>query len=282
MKGYNDYNYILMIFVLILSDFICVSSELKTLPFPHEDILHTEFIGEIPKIVTIDEYRKNKKCSYVAYDRPSKVAKCSMEYMEHTIVQRYVNRHSRVLELGARYGTTSCMIAYQMGNTGKLVSVEPDSSVWTSLEENIISHKCNMYVVKYPISNVDMTIKKKDSYGTIVQPLITQSDISNNHSLHYTYNDIQQIIGFTFNTLLIDCEGCIEYIFEHNTIKHLKQSLKTVRVIIIEGDQGKSQKCPKCTDYVKWCAIFKEIGFMMKVKVQDKVFKDIHHYVFTR
>ena len=62
-----------------------------------------------------------------------------------------------VLELGARYGTTSCALAKATANSGRVVSVEPDSRVIASLLANREMHECNVAVVNGTVSSEDLT-----------------------------------------------------------------------------------------------------------------------------
>lgn len=262
-------------------------------------------------VVTENEYRKISKCSFVALDCGSKSAICSLEGIEHQLVRKNIKQNARVLELGARYGTTSCVLANQIGNSGMLVSVEPDSTVWESLEINIDAHNCSMYIVKFPIGDSDIEMKL-DSYGTRGIPLppspkSTIDSFESKNKRHFSYNEIQDIVGFKFTALLIDCEGCIRYLFGKESIKGQRKSLqymlRYVDTIILEGDMGKNNKklvqeslnyesnklksgksrvCHECVDYDKWEKIFVMLGFRVQVKIQDKLFKDIYHYVFKR
>ena len=54
---------------------------------------------------------------------------CGMEWDEWQLVNGLVTPQDTVLELGARFGTTSCVLARRTGNSGAVVSVEPDKSI---------------------------------------------------------------------------------------------------------------------------------------------------------
>ena len=74
-------------------------------------------------------------------------ALCAAEWDMHLLVQQLVKPSDTVLELGGRYATTSCAIAATLGNSGRLVVVEPDPSVWAVHEFNKISHNCKSFSV---------------------------------------------------------------------------------------------------------------------------------------
>ena len=54
---------------------------------------------------------------------------CGMEWDEWQLVNALVRPEDTVLELGARFGTTSCVLSKLTGNAGRVVAVEPDRSV---------------------------------------------------------------------------------------------------------------------------------------------------------
>ena len=57
------------------------------------------------------------------------------EYMEQKLVKKFVKKNHTVLELGARYGTISCVINKILENKTNQVSVEPDEKIWNALEK---------------------------------------------------------------------------------------------------------------------------------------------------
>lgn len=52
------------------------------------------------------------------------------------MVRALMDRHSVVLEFGARFGTTSRVLAEVTGQSGNVVSVEVDSAVYGDLHHN--------------------------------------------------------------------------------------------------------------------------------------------------
>ena len=51
---------------------------------------------------------------------------CAVEWDEWQIVRAMVPKNSTVLELGARFGTTSCVLSEAVSPGGMVVAVEPD------------------------------------------------------------------------------------------------------------------------------------------------------------
>merc|ERR1712151_998806 len=89
-------------------------------------------------------------------------ALCDIETPEHELVQRHLAPNSTVLELGGRYGTTTCEIAARQRNSGRLVTVEPDSKVWKILKSNTQEHRCNYTLFKGTVGNVT---RRKTAFG---------------------------------------------------------------------------------------------------------------------
>ena len=59
-----------------------------------------------------------------------------LEKQEQNLAKKYIKENDIVLELGARYGSVSCVINSKLSNKNNQVSVEPDSIVWEALEKN--------------------------------------------------------------------------------------------------------------------------------------------------
>ena len=140
-----------------------------------------------------------------------------MEINEQLLAQKYIQEDDRVLELGARYGTVSCMINSKLkGNFKKLqVSVEPDDRVWDALEKNKLSNKCEFNIVKGFISNKKLELTNLDEcyggYGaTSIENEESEIPIFKLHEIQrYCYVK-------SFNVLVADCEGFLGTFLEEN------------------------------------------------------------------
>eukprot|EP01040_Poterioochromonas_malhamensis_P012998 gene12998-14251_t len=187
-------------------------------------------------------------------------ADCPIEIVEHEFVYKYVRSSDVVLELGARYGTTTCAIACTLKNSGKVVAVEPD------------------HVSDVPFVVVDQ------GYGTrtFTQPNATKEVITASSS-HMMLHQLHKVMDMQFTVLLIDCEGCITHLLSDN-LQRLSHLLRHVRVILLEGDMGtKAPDCSKdCVDYDIWKKTFMGIGFAVVEETTDPRFTFINHYVFVR
>ena len=239
-------------------------------------------------------------------------ANCSIESRTHAIIGRHLIRGAVVLETGARYGTTSCFIAALLGNSGHLVSVEPDSSVWSALEENRQSHNCQFWIVRGVIaesSNSSSNSSNSNSnggggvlpyrhtnQGYASRTFPSSSSSSSGGSQYdpsesrraWTLSEMSTITGLRFDTLVIDCEGCIQFLFPLSlSAAALAQRLEHVRTMIIEADMpvfgGIETDCSAlCVDYGVWIQNFRAVGFELVEKTLEPEYPWIFFYVLVR
>ncbi len=71
--------------------------------------------------------------------------------IEHEVTEQfdavtYIPINAKVLELGARYGTISCIINTIISDKTQMVVVEPDYSVIDCLKKNMLRNKCNFHI----------------------------------------------------------------------------------------------------------------------------------------
>ena len=177
------------------------------------------------------------------------------EYPEQCLAFSYIDPKSAVLELGARYGSVSCIINKVLENKQNQVSVEPDMTVWTALEENIQRNDCSVQVFKGFVSRSPRQLLP---YGYAATSFGSEtSDIQS-----MTIEELEEQYQLKFDTLVADCEGFLGDFFSENP--HLYDQLTTV---IFEADYP--DKC----DYAKLRATLKEYGFREIVSGFQNVFK---------
>jgi len=175
----------------------------------------------------------------------------AQETTEQEIAKTFIEPDSVVLELGARYGTVSCVINKRLSNPLNQVSVEPDRVVWSELETNRQNHSCLFHIVKGFISNKTMSL---DGTGYGMTGVFNEkSDIPS-----YSLKNIEEQFGLRFDTLVIDCEGCFENFLDENP--QLLQQLKT---ITFEHD------VPDKCNYTKIIESLKNAGFSMVYNNND-------------
>ena len=155
------------------------------------------------------------------------------EKTEQDLAKKYINKDDIVLELGARYGSVSCVINYNLSNKNNQVSVEPDSRVWDALEKNKKINNSEFNIIKGFIGLKKMDLTNLDTcqgYGA------TFVYNENSNIPTYTLDEIKKIYNLKFNVLVADCEGFLEVFFEENP-----NIFNDLRLIIFEADY-----CEKC------------------------------------
>jgi FkbM family methyltransferase len=171
----------------------------------------------------------------------------SIEKPEQDLANEYIREDDVVFELGARYGSVSCVINSKLNCKTNQVSVEPDERVWSALERNKEVNHCGFHIVKGFVSGKKLGLTAIDSwegYGT--------TSIENNESEipSYTLQEITDTYGLKFNVLVADCEGFLEMFFDENP-----EFYDTLRLILFEADY--EEKC----NYWKIRNTLREKGF---------------------
>jgi len=158
----------------------------------------------------------------------------SLEKSEQDLAHKYILPDDIVLELGARYGTVSCIINSKLNNKKNQVVVEPDDRVWSPLEGNRWRNNCDFHIVKGFISNTKINLTNKECYYNGYGATFIPDENSN--ILSYTLDEIKNQYNLTFNVLVADCEGFLEVFFDENP-----NIYKDLRLIMYEADYP--EKC---------------------------------------
>ena len=161
------------------------------------------------------------------------------ESEEQKQAEQYIEPDSVVLELGARYGTVSCIINKKLNNKNNQVSVEPDSRVWDVLESNMAAYGCKFNILKGFVSRTNLEVIGNGYTTTFKESTSTQSK-------SYTVEDIEKEYNLKFNTLVADCEGCLEKLFDENP-----QFYKNLRLVLFEKDSPDKCNYNKIIDNLK-------------------------------
>jgi FkbM family methyltransferase len=158
----------------------------------------------------------------------------TMEKEEQDLANQYISENDVVLELGARYGSVSCIINSKLNNKKNQVVVEPDDRVWNALELNKKSNHCEFNIVKGFISNKKLDLTNLDCcHGGYGATFIENSDTK---IPSYSLDEITQQYNLNFNVLVADCEGFLEVFFDENPSFY-----DNLRLIIFEADY--TEKC---------------------------------------
>jgi len=136
------------------------------------------------------------------------ITKCEVD--EQRLARQYVPKNARVLELGARYGTVSCIISSILDDPTKHVAVEPDISVGAALIHNKLTHDGKFNIVFGAISRTPLFLDFTCGYGNHTIP----SDRSTIET--FTLEEIEKRYDVSFDCLVADCEGFLEQFLREN------------------------------------------------------------------
>lgn len=181
---------------------------------------------------------------------------CDIEAAEHYFVRKWIPKDSVVVEFGARYGTTTCEIAKQLGNSGALAAVEPDPRAWASLDANLYMNNCRAHVVRGAVSKKPLRIDGVvDGVGT---GYATQTSCAGGIEVaNYPFPEVERALKRKVDTLLIDCEGCVTGMMD----QILPALQSTVKTVILEKDGG--------ADYSHFLAALQKLKFKEVERVND-------------
>ena len=127
----------------------------------------------------------------------------SIEHNEQVQAEEYISSDCIVLELGARYGTVSCIINKKVGSN--MVVVEPDVRVQDALENNMKANGCNFNIVKGVISRAPLELTNLHNWHGGYGSTTVKCEKSSIPS--FTLEEIESKYNLRFNTLVADCEG---------------------------------------------------------------------------
>lgn len=169
----------------------------------------------------------------------------TVEKDEQEMVKKWINNEDIVLEIGCSYGTVSCTLARLCK---KLVSLDPDKDAINVCKENMKRQNVNFECLWGTLSRKSLYFVKenKTDYGYT-------NSFSSSNIPHFSIKDIENKYSLKFNTLVIDCEGCMEQIFRDFDTSQFKK-------VIYERDN--EERC----DYMFIDYILKYNGL---VKVDD-------------
>jgi FkbM family methyltransferase len=176
-----------------------------------------------------------------------------IEIVEQDLAKQYIEENDVVFELGARYGSVSCIINSKLKCKTNQVVVEPDERVWEALERNKKANNCEFHIIKGFVSAKKLSLTNLDCYlGGYGSTYIVDNDST---IPSYTIEEIIEKHNLSFNVLVADCEGFLELFFDENPTFY-----DTLRLIIFEDDYP--EKC----NYEKIRDTLKEKGFTEKFR----------------
>jgi hypothetical protein len=174
-------------------------------------------------------------------EKGEKVDTEKLEHYEQYLANKYVNANDIVLELGARYGSVSCVINKKLLHKKNHIAVEPDERVWTALDFNKTINDCEFQIIRGFISDIKLDLVNKDCWFGGYGSTSVWSEHSKipNYPLQYVREKyLPEFASFT--CLVADCEGGLERFLDENQKLYYE-----LRTIIYEADYP--EKC----DYQK-------------------------------
>lgn len=201
-------------------------------------ITHNKLKTRDPNIKIMDiKNQKNKNVKIFMF-----------EVIEQNLAYLYIKKDDIVLELGARYGSVSCIINHNLDNKENHVVVEPDERVWEALERNKEVNNCKFNIVKGFISKKKLTLTNLDEwYGGYGATAVEQNDTK---IPSFLLDEIKKKYNIKFNVLVADCEGFLETFFDENP-----ELYDELRMCIFEAD------CVDKCNYTKIRNKLRESGF---------------------
>jgi FkbM family methyltransferase len=192
-------------------------------------------------------------------EKYKKIDTRKFETPEQDLAKKYIQANDVVLELGARYGSVSCVINSKLNCKTNQVVVEPDQRVWGALERNRFANKCRFHIVKGFLSSKKLDLTNLDDWFGGYGATSVESETSKIPS--FSLQEIKEKYSLSFNVLVADCEGFLEQFFDENPGFY-----KQLRLIIFEADYP--EKC----NYDKIKTLLKEDGFQCAEEGHQNVF----------
>jgi len=164
---------------------------------------------------------------------------------------------AQVLELGARLGTTSCTIRQKIGHNGNLVLIEPDRSVIPALQQNLSHNNCAASLFVGVIGVKDLRFHQTNAANAHLVPEQGCHDEKDGGSFYtvpaITFSELEKKYQVKFDTLIADCEGCVE-----ETLSQIQQTgqLGRFKMIWYEADGEMS-------DYMRINEMLTKAGFTL-------------------
>lgn len=193
-----------------------------------------------------------------------------MEFEEQKLALKYIKPDDCVLELGARYGSVSCVTNMLLSNKRNQVSIEPDKTILKALKENKKRNGCKFKIMEGVLSNDPLCLIKRENsqwngYDAFtmkckdVDDTFSKSEVKKVKT--YSLMDLNQ--KYNFNVLIADCEGCLPTFYKENP-----EFFYQLRMIIFEKDYINKYR----EDYIEFEKELSLLGFIHEINGLQNVF----------
>jgi FkbM family methyltransferase len=168
----------------------------------------------------------------------------NLEKTEQELAKEYIEENDVVFELGARYGSVSCIINSILKCKTNQVVVDPDKRIWEALERNKKVNNCEFHIVKGFVSLKKLGLINLDEcYGGYAATYIDQDD---SKIPSFTMEEIKKNYNLEFNVLVADCEGFLERFFDENPTFYNR-----LRLVLFEADYVEKCNYTKIRDTLR-------------------------------
>ena len=156
----------------------------------------------------------------------------NVEHGTRYLVNKYVNSDMKLLELGSRYGTVSCVLDYLLKNPKtQLVCVEPDTRIIPCLLKNKLINNCSFNIYHGTISKDELYVVYNNCGWETKTYKIPPANLQSEKIETISLDNIQKLYNITFDCLIADCEGfLLEFLNENLDL------LNQLKCIIYEED----------------------------------------------
>ena len=154
----------------------------------------------------------------------------SEELNEQMLIFRFLDRDTNgVLEFGGNIGRSSIVINKLMKNPENHVVFESDPDNAKILEENKKKNGCKFHVVTAGLSSKPLI---QNGWHTKIDDGTPYDKSHWKPVSTITLEDLKKMYPISFDTLVIDCEGCIIPILKD----YGEELIATIKTVIIEND----------------------------------------------
>jgi len=153
----------------------------------------------------------------------------NFELPEQELIFKFIKKDAKVLELGGNVGRSSIVISKLLDNPNNHVVLESDPDIAKELIKNKHANDCHFNVVNAALS--ETPIIQSGWYAKNIEPTHTPLPKGWKYVPTITYKELEERYNINFDTLVADCEGCLEKIF-----KSYPNILDNIHTIIIEND----------------------------------------------
>lgn len=174
------------------------------------------------------------------------------ELPEQELIFKYIKNNSKVLEFGGNIGRSSIVISKLLNNPKNHVVLESDPEIAKELIKNRDKNHCHFIVVNAALSETPIIQNGWSSKIVKNTTITTPPPQGWKYVPTITYHELIQKYRIQFDTIVADCEGCLENIF-----KSYPYILDNIHTIIIENDAQFYNE--KSNEYIQ--SFIKHCGF---------------------